>query len=179
MKIRWQRFNLYLLVAAVAAAVCGCKTPSSEPKPKKLLSTLRLHLEVSRSSPKGTQDVPVYRAKPVMVNVQLIPFLSEAEVAEARVIDVGGDFALSIKFDRAGTALLEQYTTAYRGKRVAVYSQFGEAIKYNRWLAAPIIARRITDGVFTFTPDATREEVEEIALGLNNVAKKVQKWTDM
>ena len=32
--------------------------------------------------------------------------------------------------------------------------------------------------MFTFTPDATREECEEIAVGLNNVAKKVQLWPD-
>lgn len=182
MKIRWQRFNLYLVVTVAAAALCGCRTSSSsssaEEKPKKLLSTLRLHLETSRDGTQASKPVPVYRLKPVMVNVQTVPFLAEGSVSEAKVIDVGGDFALRIKFDRAGTSLFEQYTTANLGKRIAVFSQFGEHIKDNRWLAAPIIARRITDGVFTFTPDATRSEADEIALGLNNVAKKVQKWTD-
>jgi hypothetical protein len=38
-----------------------------------------------------------------------------------------------------------------------------------------MIARRLTDGVLVFTPNATREEADEIALGLNNVAKKVKK----
>ena len=94
------------------------------------------------------------------------------------MIDVVGGFALRIRFDHPGTALLEEYTAANHGRKIAVFSQFGEKIKDYRWLAAPIIARRITDGVFTFTPDATREEAEEIALGLNNVAKKVQKWTE-
>ena len=41
-----------------------------------------------------------------------------------------------------------------------------------RWLAAPRINKRIADGVLVFTPDATREEAEQIALGLNNLAQK-------
>jgi hypothetical protein len=44
----------------------------------------------------------------------------------------------------------------------------------SRWLAAPVIPRRISNGVLTFTPDASREEADLIAIGLNNVAKKVQ-----
>ena len=44
----------------------------------------------------------------------------------------------------------------------------------NRWLAAPVIPSRIGNGVLTFTPDASREEADQIVLGLNNVAKKVQ-----
>ena len=61
---------------------------------------------------------------------------------------------------------------------IAIFSQFGEEMKDYRWLAAPVINRRISDGVLVFTPDATREEAEEIALGLNNVAKKVHTWID-
>jgi preprotein translocase subunit SecD len=178
MKIRWQRFNLYLLVALATAGVWGCQTSSSEKKPRKLLTVFRLPLETGRDGTKANEPVPIYRQQPVMVNVEKVPFLTEAEVAEAKVVDVGGDFALRIKFDRAGMAILEEFTTANRGRHIAVYCQFGEQIKYTRWLAAPIIARRITDGVFLFTPDTTREEAEEIALGLNNVAGKIQRWND-
>jgi preprotein translocase subunit SecD len=177
MKIRWNRFNIYLVVTLAAVAVCGCRT-SGDINPKKLLSTLRLHLEVSRDGTKANEPVPVYRAQPVMINVEKAPFLTEANVAEAKVIDGVGGFALSIRFDRPGSALFEEYTTANHGRRIVVFSQFGDKIKDYRWLAAPVITRRITDGVFTFTPDATREEAEEIAFGLNNVAKKVQRWTD-
>jgi preprotein translocase subunit SecD len=113
-----------------------------------------------------------------MVNVEKEPFLTEADVAQVKVIDVVGGFALCIRFDHSGTALLEECTTRNLGRRIAVFSQFGEKIKDYRWLAAPVISHRITDGVLTFTPDATREECDEIALGLNHVAKKVQKWTE-
>jgi preprotein translocase subunit SecD len=177
MNIRWCRFNIYLGLALAWAAVCGCKT-SETADPKKLLSTLHLHLEVNRDGTKANEPVPIYRAKPIMINVQKEAFVTDANVASAQVIDVVGGFALRIQFDKSGTSLLEQYTTANRGQRIAVFSQFGPKLREPRWLAAPVISRRISDGVFTFTPDASREECEEIALGLNNVAKKVQLWPD-
>ena len=164
-------------VGLAVAAVCGCKT-SGETNPKKVVSTFRLFLEVGSDGTKASEPVPVYREKPVMVNVEKEPFLTEGDVAEASVIDAVGGFALRIRFDRAGTTLLDEYTTGHRGSKFAVFSQFGEDLVQVRWLAAPLITHRITDGVFTFTPDATREECETIALGLNNVAKKVQRWTD-
>ncbi len=177
--IRWERFNTYLLatLAVAATVVCGCQS-TAKPESKKLLSVLRLHLGVSPDGTGGQKSIPVYRQNPVNISVEKQPFLSEGNVVEAKVIDVVGGFALWIKFDHPGAALLEEHTTANRGRRIAVFSQFGEKIKNSRWLAAPVIGRRITDGVFTFTPDATREEAEEIALGLNNVARKVQKWNE-
>ena len=159
MKIRWNRLNIYLLVALAAAAVCGCQT-SGENRPEKLLSTLRLHLEADRDGTKANEPVPVYRETPVMVNMEKTPFLTEADVTEAKVIDVVGGLPSTSGSTVPGPALLEQYTTANRGKKIAVFSQFGEKIKDSRWLAAPMISRRITDGVFTFTPDATREEAK-------------------
>jgi preprotein translocase subunit SecD len=177
MMIRWKRFNIYLLAALAVLGVSGCKS-SGEKQSKKLLATLRLHVEASRDSTQSGEPVPIYREKPVWVTIQKTPFLTEANVAEAKVVDVGGDFALRIQFDRPGTRMLEQCSTANRGRRIAVFSQFGKQVQDFRWLAAPVNNRRITDGVFVFTPDANREEADEIAFGLNNVAKKVQKWVD-
>ena len=177
MNIRWCRFNIYLALVFALAAICGCKT-SGETNPKKVLSTFRLYLEAGRDRTKANNPVPIYREKPVLVNVEIEPFLTEGDVAEAGVIDAMGGFAFRIRFNHAGTTLLDQYTTENRGRKIAVLSQFGENLTEARWLAAPLITRRITDGVFTFTPDATRQECEEIALGLNNLAKKVQRWSD-
>jgi hypothetical protein len=53
-----------------------------------------------------------------------------------------------------------------------VFCKFG---RDPRWLAAPQITKHLSAGVFTFTPDATREEAERIVTGLNNVAEKVKK----
>jgi preprotein translocase subunit SecD len=177
MKICWPRFNIYLSLALVAAVVCGCRT-SRESKEKKSLSTLRLHLETNRDTSGFNQAVPIYRAHPFMVNVEKIPFLNESNLSDARVVDVVGGYALRVQFNHAGSALLEQYTATNRGKRIAVFCQFGEDLKEVRWLAAPVISRSIGDGVFVFTPDATREEAELIALGLSNDIKQKQTWID-
>lgn len=177
MKIRGCRFNIYLALALAAAVVCGCRT-ASERKANRMLSTLRLHLEASRDAPGANKVVPVYRRQPVMINVEREPCLNESSVSEAKVVDVVGGFALRIQFDHKGATLLEQVSTANLQKKVAVFSQFGENMMQYRWLAAPVITRRVTDGVFIFTPDATREEAEEIALGLNNTAKKTHTWID-
>jgi preprotein translocase subunit SecD len=177
MKIHWRRFNLYLLVTLAVAAACGCRH-TGVTRPGKLLSTLRFYLEAGRNESKDSESVPVYRAKPVWMSVNKNAFLTEGHVSTAEVVEVMGGFALRIKFDHRGTSLLEEYTTVHRGKRMAIFSQFGEHIKESRWLAAPIISRAISDGELTFTPDTTREEAEEIAIGLNNVSKQVHTWVE-
>ena len=175
MLIRSNGFNLYLVIALMLGLGAGCKTADN--KDKKLLSTIRLHLE-ARPDPMGrTQTAEVYRLNPINFTIEKAPFLSEAQVKEAKVVDVTGGFAIQIQFDRQGTWLLEQYTSANRTKHILIASQFvepgEEKINQGRWLAAPKINNHITDGLFIFTPDATREESERIALGLNNVAKKL------
>ena len=94
------------------------------------------------------------------------PFLFENNITAAKVVEERGGFEIELQFDQKGTWLLEQYTTANKTRRVAVFAIFGES----RWLAAPLITRRVSDGKFTFSPDATREESERIVRGLNRVA---------
>lgn len=173
MNIRWLGFNLYL---CVGLAVCvGCQT--AERKRKHQASTLRIHIEVHPDGTTTGQPVPIYREQPVMINVDRAPVLTEANVAGAQVVDTVGGFAISLQFDRHGTWILEQRTVDSRGQRFAIFAMFGPELKESRWLAAPIVARRITDGVLVFTPDATRAEAEEVVLGLNNVARVVKKKT--
>lgn len=169
------RFNIYLPLALAALVAGGCRTtPDSEGAKKKLASTLEIHLEVPQDSMDFSMRVTVIRDTPIVVNVDKSPFVTEANVTEAKVMDAPGGFVLQIQFDRRGTWLLEEYTTTNPGKHFAIYSRFGPKLGQDRWLAAPIIPRRIPNGVLTFTPDATREEAETIATGLNNVAKKVR-----
>ena len=178
MKIGRIRFNIYLLLGLALVLACGCQTRGDDKD--KVMATLRVHLEVAPESMDFSTSVPVYREHPVMVTVDKSPFLTEANVESAKVVDVRGGFDLEIKFDRRGTWLLEEYTTTNPGKHLAVFSEFGvKKSRTSRWLAAPIIYRRISNGILSFTPDASREESERIALGLNNVAKKINeasKW---
>ena len=179
MTIRWGQFNIYLVSLSLLALLTACQSPE-----KQMRTTLRLHLETTRDASGRTQAVPVYRDKPFMVTVEKAPFLAETQVAEASILDdpLGG-FSLRIKFERRGSWLLEQYSTANLGRRFAIFSQFTAERKdeppVSRWLAAPVVTKRITDGELVFTPDATRAEVLRIVRGLNNEAKthtETDKW---
>ncbi len=176
MMIRRHRFNIYFMLALTLAVVCGCHT--TEGKRQNQLTRLGLYLEVNPDPTNRSEPVPIYRENPVMINVQKEPFVAEANVKQAKVINVVGGFALSLQLNRQGSWLLEQFTGANRGKHFAVFSQWvsppEEKLNAGRWLAAPKIAKHITDGLVVFTPDATREEAEQIALGLNNLARKLE-----
>lgn len=177
MVIRSWRFNLYLCAAVALAFLAGCKSPEKDGK--KRLSTLRIHLQTNLSSTNRAEIISVFREHPVQFQIERIALVSEGDVQEANVIDAIGGFALQIKFNRQGTWLLEEASGKNPGKHFAIFSQFSEPPDYHlnmgRWLAAPKIDHRIADGVLVFTPDATRTESEAIAIGLNNVAKKIQK----
>src|SRR5690349_8448965 len=107
----WRRpFNTYLPAAIAMLMVCGCLSP--EYLRKKQVSTLRIHLEVNPDGTEHNQAILVYREHPASVNVEKTPFLTEADIAEAKVVDEFGGYSLLIKFDRRGTWLLEQYSSA-------------------------------------------------------------------
>jgi preprotein translocase subunit SecD len=172
-----RRFNLYLPFAfmLVLIVVTGCQ--SADYKRRKEPATLRVHLETNFDPTDRTKEVPVFRKNPVNIPIDRSPLLTEMQIKEARVIDVMGGYALRIEFDQRGSWLLEQVTTGNRSKRLPIFCTFmsptGDAAE-GRWLAAPIISQRIADGVLLFTPDASVEEAHQIAVGLNNAAKKYQ-----
>lgn len=174
MIVRLKRFNIYLLCAMLApAALSGCKASHKKPG-----ATFRLHLQANPDAGRLTQTISVFRQAPVTFTVEREPFLTEKNVAEAKVIDVMGGFDLSVRFDRQGSWLLNSYTVGNRGLYCAIFSQWTEEpegkLNRGRWLAAQKIVKSIGNGVVTFTPDTTREEAEQIATGLNNVAKKLK-----
>ena len=174
------RFNLYLLLALVTIVAGGCRTHKDNQN--KVFASLRIHLEAGPQDTDREVQVPIYRAQPVQMLVQNEPFLTEAQVAWAKVVDVLGGFDLQIQFDRQGIWLLQQYSANNRGRHFALYSEFsekGKKAKDGRWLAAPAFSTLISTGLIQFTPDTTREEADQIALGLNNIARKNQdaaKW---
>jgi len=166
MRIPPPPFNVYLLAALLATAgLLGCQSTKKEET-----ATLRLHLEVNPNYPGKNGPVPIGRSNPVYVNVQNEDFLTEVQVAKAALVDNVGGFAIMVQFDQKGTWVLEQYSIANLGRRVAIISYFGEA----RWLAAPVMEKPIRDGLLIFTPDASHEEADKIVRGLNAVAREMQ-----
>ena len=164
MKNRFPGFNIYLAITLAFMAGCGLM-----PK-KKDLTRLGLFIEATPDNTGRNGPVKIGRTDPFVINVENQPFLDERSVAKASVADSIGGYQITLQLDRRGTWLLEQYTVANRGRRIAILAHFGES----RWLAAPVVPNRISDGWLAFTPDATREEAERIVRGLNEVAKKEQ-----
>ena len=173
MMIKFGRFNIYLCLALGLLFASGCQTPAEKEKKKKEkeVTLIELHMEVNRDGGTDNEVVAINRDPPIHVNVDKNPFVDTGDVTEAVLMEDLGGFAIRLKLNWRGTQLLEGMTTANRGKRIAVFCTFGPS----RWLASPIIQKRISDGVFTFTPDASREESERIVRGLNNAAKKIKK----
>lgn len=165
------RFNLYLLLGAVMLA--GCQTDKQ--KKEKHLSSLRFHVESRMLMPDRNETVSVVRGSPVLVTVDKAPCLTEVNIIKAVLLETPGGFAIEVKFDEPGTLLLEQYTAANQGHHFAIFSQWSDKTVDSRWISAPIISHRYKDGIYSFTPDASREESEQIVKGLNNMAAKIAK----
>ncbi|HEY5041509.1 MAG TPA: hypothetical protein VIK53_05845 [Verrucomicrobiae bacterium] len=167
-----RRFNLYLpaLLALMLAGGCSTfKKDKSEP-----LGTIHIHVQSSANLPDQIKTVSVVRASPVLLTISPQPFLSEANLLAARLIEAEGGFAIQLKFDETGGWMLEQTLAANPGKHLVIFGQWGDTPDDARWLAAPIITGRIANGILTFTPDMSHDEAQQFVDRLNNSAKKFQ-----
>ena len=170
MVIRLARFNLKLLLpVGLLLTLLGCQmsqlTQSKQP------ATLRVHIETNPFPPDQCEQILVVRSSPIAINVEKKPFLNESHVTSAKVVETDEGFVMSVKFNDQGQWLLEQYTTANSKRRLAIRTQFRQTTNvFDRWIAAPRIARGITNGILTFTPDASQDEADIIVAGWNNVA---------
>lgn len=166
-------FNIYFIAAIF---LLGCKTTEpklskKEKEAKKQATALRFHLEVNSDGSPGNAPITVFRENPFRINIRTQPYLTEGDIAEAALVETVGGFGIRVQFDHHGTLLLDNLSTSSRGQRLAIFCAFGE----QRWLAAPVLTRRISTGEFIFTPDATKEESERIVLGLNNLVRELKK----
>jgi hypothetical protein len=178
MMTKFVRFNLNLCLALTFIFATACHSTPEEKKKKKEakeVAYLDLHLEVNRDGSTDNEEVTINRSSPYTINVDKMPFVSSGDIDEAVIVDDFGGFVIRVKFDWRGTQLLDGVTSANHNKRIAVFARFPDS----RWIASPVIRKRIGDGVLAFTPDCSREEAERIVRGLNNVAKKAKeadKW---
>ncbi|EEF58335.1 hypothetical protein [Pedosphaera parvula] len=170
MMTKWARFNIYLLSTAALLLICGCQSPDKARK--KQVTQISFHLETNQDGTDHNESVPVYRENPIYVNVEKKAFIDEGSIDQAKLVDDMGGFSIQLKLNWEGTQLLQGVSTGNRGKRVAILAVFG---KSPRWLGAPVMNKSIADGVFTFTPDASREEAERIVRGLNNLSQAIKK----
>lgn len=157
-------------------ALCGCK--SDNPKKKsprtstgKESTILRFFYVINPDGTDRCMQVPIYRSRPMMYWIDKNPFLHEGFITEATLVEEMGTIAIMVKFDSSGSLLMENVSLMNKGRNIAIYGEFGEA----RWLSAPMLTGRVSDGVFVFTPDASKEEAERIVRGLNNNPSAIKK----
>ena len=142
---------------------------AKKPKP---LDKIRVHVEAKRELPERSLPAFVGRSNPLHFNCEKIPILNESHVENALLVDQPGGFQVRIRFNSMGTKLLESYTAAAAGRHLCIVADIdGEG----RWLAAPLVRQRIGDGTLSFSPDASREEMERLVTGLNEMVRKEKK----
>jgi uncharacterized lipoprotein NlpE involved in copper resistance len=175
MNIRAGRFNIIL--AVLLCPLVACETPEKKKEdPKKEAAMIRFFLESNPDETGRTMQVPVYRRRPMLVTVQRDPVLDEGYLEHAEVVDADdmGGLAIKLTFNADGTRRLDAVTIEHRGFHFAIEAVWTE----ERFIAAPLITKRISNGEFVFTPDASREEAERIVLGLKHVIERLhEKYT--
>ena len=170
MKLLLSRFNIILALLLLLSV--GCKT-SEEKKKAKEAAFLRFHVESNVDGTRHKFPIEVYRANPMIIGVEQNAALDEGfmDRVELVTVDEFGNRAIKIFFNEQGIKRLDWLTSSFKGNRLAIEARWTET----RWIAAPLITKRITDGVFIFTPDASNEETERIVNGLNNVIAQLKK----
>lgn len=175
MKVYRPRFNLFLALIILLTGLCGCATWFKSDKP---VATIRVHIEVApgsvASSANTAETISVLRADPVQVAIDKTPVVTEQDLIAVRMINTPVAPAIEVRFDESGTWTLEEQSASNPGRHFVIYGEWGEKLKDGRWLAAPLITQRITDGVLSFTPDMTQDEAKQFVIGLSNVAKAYQ-----
>ncbi len=177
MSARRSPFNTYLLLALLLGIgiLTACQTPEERHRAKQT-ARLTVHLE-DTTNQTDTNYLAVATIAGVQVFFNRRPMLTEDHLDSAALVGTpDGGYALQITFNDRGRLMLESVTAGNRSRRLIVFSEFGTKEKtVQRWLAAPKIPRRLTDGILIFTPDATREEAQDIVYGLLNVAHENKK----
>ncbi|MBX3746475.1 MAG: hypothetical protein KF833_14300 [Verrucomicrobiae bacterium] len=165
-----------LLAAPTATAASRPNPPSAESKGRKPkpVNQVRVHVENRHDLPERTLPVQVGRSDPMHFTVEKLPILNEVHIDRAALLEEGGLFRVQLRFNRIGARILESYSSAAAGRHLLIVTDIdGES----RWLAAPVIRQRISDGSLAFTPDASREEMERLVRGLNEaIEKRRKRW---
>ncbi len=165
LRLLWLAPALMLLAASALAQE---KTKGKEKKPKDP-EFLRVYFESPRDTTSRAMEARVGRSSPMVITVEKLPILSESHIKIVEVVSGEGGSSLRITFNRMGRRLLENYTATGIGRRLVLQTQFDEEA---RWLGAPRITRRISDGILLFAPDATPEELDRLVRGVTKWVKK-------
>ncbi len=162
-------------MAAESANTGGTETApkkSKKEKKPKLLKSLRVYVETKHDIDERSLPAVVGRSSPMKFRVEKLAILNEVHIEAATLLDQRESFQVQIKFNSLGTRILEAYTSAAAGRHLLIMTDLDDG---GRWVAAPLIRRRIGDGKLVFTPDASRDEMDRLVKGLNETVERNRK----
>ncbi len=158
------------------AADAKSKAKPKKEKKKKPLKYFRVHVESRRDLPERTVLAKLHSDETVQVPVEKLPALNESHLKRAALIEEPGGYLVQFQFDSVGTKLLEAHSAAANGRHFAVAVDIdGET----RWIAILLIRRRLSEGVLSFSPAASREDMDRLVRDLNKeIDRKRKQWLD-
>lgn len=146
---------------------------SKKPKPVK---HVRVYVETRHDIAERSLAATVGKSNPMAFQVEKLPILNEVHVEQAALIEEAGTYQVQLRFNSLGSRVLEAYSAGAVGRHFVIMTQIDEEA---RWIAAPLIRRRLGDGVLRFVPDASREDMQRLVNGLNGeIAKKKKRWLE-
>lgn len=152
------------------------KTKKAKEKKKKTLKFIRVHVETRRDLPERTVTAKLNSDPTFQIPVDKLPLLTESHLKRAAIIEEPGGFLIQLHFDSMGTKLLEGQTAATNGRHFAIICDLDTE---SRWIAIPLIRRRLADGILSFSPDAPREDMDRLVRDLNKeIDRKRKQWLD-
>ena len=175
-----------LLALGTLIAATGCaSTPDQKQtkKDKKDVAQMRIFREANdftgqaaEAGSLGVTMAKVGRADPMEFQVLKDPVLDERDLKKAELVEEAhGGFSIGIEFTRHGTMVLEMNSLAVQGGHLLVAGRWSDGTNVlGRFIAAPLIRRRLDKGIIAFTPDMNRDEATRFVRGLNNVAIKLE-----
>ncbi len=177
MRVTRAWFNILLACAVMmglASAALAGDAPAKKPRKPKPVKAVRIYVETRHDIAERSLAATVGRSSPMSFQVEKLPILNEVHVDEAALLEESGTYQVQLKFNSLGTRVLEAYTAAAVGRHLVIMTDIDAEA---RWIAAPLVRRRIGDGVLRFVPDASREEMQRLVRGLNEaIAKKKKRW---
>ncbi len=163
MKSHSSRINLNLLLIAILFGA-GCQTS------KRVKAEDATHIFIFMETHSGlgemARKVDIDGPNGGTMYIGASPVLNDVHIEEASAHDTAdGSVAIQLQLNRQGKRILENMSGAYRGKRLAVSASFPEL----RWLCCVRMDKLMSDGHLTFFPNASPEECDRIAKGMNLV----------
>ncbi len=168
------------LVLAAFVLNCGCASDRSDRESRRkeqdTINHVRVHLESRHDIPERAMIAKVGGSDDLRFAVEKMPILTELHVEKASLLEDLGGFKVELDLNPMGARILESYSSAAMGRHLLIMTELdGEAT----WIAAPIIEKRISDGILAFTPIASREDMNRLVTGLNQaVEKRRKRWLD-